>query len=82
MAAVTFGNVHAVRALPLVALDMMFGKIGHRRIDGFGRRDAGTAAYRRYSPARRLRKLHRQIQDPKCCVRFSARIDRVQMKSL
>ena len=37
MAAITFGNVHAVRTLPLVALDMVFGKIGHRRIDGFGR---------------------------------------------
>ena len=26
MAAITFGNVHAVRTLPLVAFDMMFGK--------------------------------------------------------
>ena len=37
MAAITFGNVHAVRTLPLVALDMVFGEIGHRRINGFGR---------------------------------------------
>lgn len=37
MAAITFGNVHAVRTLPLVAFDMMLGEIRHRRINGFGR---------------------------------------------
>ena len=37
MAAITFGNVHAVRTLPLVAFDMMLGEIRHRRINCLGR---------------------------------------------